>query len=83
VFESRSGVHGIPQEEQDRMPLRRASSRRQVIALPFKYLVRLLPFLPAVLLGGVGGALLGGPALGMAGAGILFALWLVRRRMTT
>jgi hypothetical protein len=55
----------------------------EVIALPFKYLVRLLPFLPAVLLGGVGGTLLGGPALGMAGAGILFALWLVRRRMTT
>ncbi len=55
----------------------------EVIALPFKYLVRLLPFLPAVLLGGVGGTLLGGPALGVAGAGILFALWLVRRRMKT
>ena len=56
---------------------------RLAIALvfwPFKHLAHGLSFLPAVLLGGVVGTLVGGLALGVAGAVILFVLWLIRSR---
>ncbi len=52
----------------------------EVTILP---LAKLLPFLPAALLGGVLGTVLGGPVGGIAGAVIVSGLWLRRRRRTT
>ena len=52
----------------------------EVTILP---LAKILPFLPAALVGGIGGTMLGGPAVGVAGAVIVSVLWLRRRRRTT
>ena len=49
------------------------------LAWPFRHVVKLLPFLPAVLLGGVAGTALGGLPVGLTLAGLLVVYGLVRR----
>jgi len=50
-----------------------------LIAWPFRRVVKVFPFLPAVLLGGVVGTGLGGLPVGLTLAGVIFVIGLVRR----
>ncbi len=54
----------------------------EAVAWPVKKLIGTAAFLPAMALGFAVGTLLGGPGAGVAGAGVVLVLWLVRRRRT-
>lgn len=52
----------------------------ELVIRPFKPASGSAGFLPAVLLGGLGGLFIGGPILGAGAALVLFVVWMARNR---